>query len=70
MSRIGKSPITVPQGVEVTLGKNNAITTKGPKGELSRNFHADMIIKMEENVFLKLSKMGVTEVFLLELSLQ
>ena len=50
MSRIGKSPITVPQGVEVTLGKNNAITTKGPKGELSRNFHADMIIKMEENV--------------------
>ena len=50
MSRIGKSPITVPQGVEVTLGESNTITTKGPKGELSRNFHSDMIIKMEENV--------------------
>ena len=47
MSRVGKSPITVPQGVQVALGENNAITVKGPKGELAKNFHVDMIIKME-----------------------
>ena len=34
MSRVGKSPITVPQGVEVTLDENNQVTVKGPKGEL------------------------------------
>ena len=50
MSRVGKSPITVPQGIEVVLGENNAITVKGPKGELVKTFHADMIIKMEENI--------------------
>ena len=50
MSRVGKSPITVPQGTEVALGENNTITVKGPKGELARTFHADMTIKMEENI--------------------
>ena len=37
MSRVGKSPINVPQGIEVALGENNAIIIKGPKGELSKN---------------------------------
>ena len=50
MSRIGNSPIAVPQGTEVALGENNTITVKGPKGELVRTFHADMAIKMEENI--------------------
>ena len=50
MSRVGKSPITVPQGTEVALGENNTISVKGPKGELVTTFHADMIIKMEENI--------------------
>ena len=50
MSRVGKSPITVPQGTEVALGENNTITVKGPKGELKTTFNADMIIKMEENI--------------------
>lgn len=49
MSRIGKKPIEIPQGVTVTL-ENNHVTVKGPKGELSRNFHQDMEIKVEENV--------------------
>lgn len=49
MSRVGKSPITVPQGVEVSFGDNNTVSVKGPKGELSRSFHADMAIKVEEN---------------------
>lgn len=52
MSRVGKSPITVPQGIEVALGENNAITVKGPKGELVRTFHIDMIIKMEDNILI------------------
>ncbi len=34
MSRIGKLPITVPAGVEVTLAEGNVITVKGPKGTL------------------------------------
>jgi large subunit ribosomal protein L6 len=50
MSRVGISPITVPQGVEVAIGENNAVSVKGPKGELNKSFHADMIIKMEENI--------------------
>ena len=34
MSRIGKKPVNVPSGVTVTIGKDNSITVKGPKGEL------------------------------------
>ena len=49
MSRVGKSPITVPQGVEVAVGENNTVSVKGPKGELNKSFHADMAIKVEEN---------------------
>ena len=49
MSRIGKLPIPVPAGVTVTIGANNEVTVKGPKGELSRTLHADMIIKSENN---------------------
>ena len=48
MSRIGKNPITVPQGVEITLGENNAVVVKGSKGELTSTFNADMTIKLEE----------------------
>ena len=35
MSRIGKMPISVPQGVEVTIGANNEITVKGKLGTLT-----------------------------------
>ncbi len=47
MSRIGKSPITVPQGVAVTI-KDNEVTVKGPKGELNRRFNPDMAIALQE----------------------
>ncbi|WP_425059823.1 50S ribosomal protein L6 [Sporomusa carbonis] len=50
MSRIGRSPITVPAGVTVTIGNDNVVTVKGPKGELTRKLHKDMIIEMEGNV--------------------
>ena len=45
MSRIGKMPITVPAGVEVTVQADNVVTVKGPKGTLTKAFHPDMIIQ-------------------------
>ena len=47
MSRIGRMPITVPAGVEVTVAEGNVVTVKGPKGTLTSKFHHDMIIKQE-----------------------
>lgn len=46
MSRIGKQPVSVPQGVDVKL-EGNKITVKGPKGELSRDLPELMNIKQE-----------------------
>lgn len=48
MSRIGRKPIEVPSGVEVTLN-NAAITVKGPKGTLTRELHRDMKVTVEGN---------------------
>ena len=50
MSRIGRAPITVPAGVEITLGDNNVVTVKGAKGTLTQQFHPNMTIAMEGNV--------------------
>jgi len=47
MSRIGKEPVQIPQGVEITLGADNAITVKGPKGTISRQFHP--AVKFEQS---------------------
>ena len=46
MSRIGKQPVTVPAGVDVTID-GTTVTVKGPKGELSRTFPSIMIIRQE-----------------------
>ncbi len=48
MSRIGKMPIPVPADVEVTI-RGSEVTIKGPKGELSRTFHKDMSISLQDN---------------------
>ncbi|MBR1764005.1 MAG: 50S ribosomal protein L6 [Ruminococcus sp.] len=47
MSRIGLKPISVPAGVTVTVADGNVVTVKGPKGELTKEFNKDMIIKVE-----------------------
>ena len=47
MSRIGKKPIEIPSGVEVTY-KNGVITVKGPKGTLTFTPHPDMVVKIGE----------------------
>ena len=49
MSRIGNKPITIPEGVEVTLNDKN-ITVKGPKGTLSKEIHKNVDVKVEGNV--------------------
>jgi len=49
MSRIGRKPIQVPNGVNVNLD-NNVITVKGPKGTLTRELHKDMKLVVEEGV--------------------
>lgn len=48
MSRIGRKPIAIPSGVDVTLD-NTVITVKGPKGTLTRELHKDMQITVENN---------------------
>jgi large subunit ribosomal protein L6 len=48
MSRIGKKPVVIPNGVEVKI-EGNTVTVKGPKGTLTRDFHSDIAIKLEEN---------------------
>ncbi len=49
MSRIGKRPIPVPDKVRVDI-RGSHVTVKGPKGELSRSFHPDMKITLEDGL--------------------
>ena len=50
MSRIGREPITIPSGVEVTLGAGNEITVKGPLGTLCEKMHDSMTITRDGDV--------------------
>lgn len=50
MSRIGRMPITVPAGVEVTIAENNVVTVKGPKGTLVQALRPEMILEQDGNV--------------------
>ena len=49
MSRIGKMPIVIPNGVEVKVN-GSEVTVKGPKGTLTQTMRPEMIIKVEGNV--------------------
>ncbi|MBQ7353676.1 MAG: 50S ribosomal protein L6 [Clostridia bacterium] len=51
MSRIGRNPINVPSGVNVSIDTENCvITVKGPKGTLTQNYHNRMIVSYDANV--------------------
>ena len=50
MSRIGKRPIPLPKGVEITVSDTNYVTVKGPKGSLSQQIPADILIKQESGM--------------------
>jgi large subunit ribosomal protein L6 len=50
MSRIGKLPITLPQGVEVLVNQENLVTVKGPKGSLSAPVDTDIQVQVEDGV--------------------
>lgn len=51
MSRVGRMPVKVPAGVEVSID-GNLIRVKGPKGELTRELHKDMSIDLEDGQIL------------------
>ena len=50
MSRIGKMPVSLPAGVEVTLGDGNLVTVKGPKGSLTQKLSDKMTLRKEDGV--------------------
>ena len=50
MSRIGRTPITVPAGVTVTVDAENVVTVKGPKGTLTQKLNSLAVVKVEAGV--------------------
>lgn len=48
MSRIGKLPISVPEGVEINISDDNVVSVKGKLGELQQQVNKDMVIKFED----------------------
>lgn len=49
MSRIGKMPVILPNGVSVSVSSGNLITIKGPLGELNQQIDPEIIIEIDEN---------------------
>lgn len=52
MSRIGRMPIAVPAGVDVTIDAGNVVTVKGPKGTLTQQFHKNMTIRRDADTLI------------------
>ena len=50
MSRIGKLPVNLPQGVTATVSADNLVSVKGPLGELSQKINSEIVVSIEENV--------------------
>jgi large subunit ribosomal protein L6 len=50
MSRIGKQPIEIPSGVDVTVGDDAVVIVKGPRGELTQRVHPEMRVLKDEGV--------------------
>jgi large subunit ribosomal protein L6 len=49
MSRIGKAPVAVPKGVTVTVGNDNVVIVKGPKGELKQPVDRDIKVEVKDD---------------------
>ena len=49
MSRIGKKPVEFPKGVTITVGADNVVTVKGPKGELKQAIDRDITVEIKED---------------------
>jgi large subunit ribosomal protein L6 len=48
MSRIGKKPVLIPSGITVTVGSDNTVTVKGPKGELKQAIDRDIKVEVKD----------------------
>lgn len=48
MSRIGKAPVSVPSGVTISVGSDNVVSVKGPKGELKQPIDRDMKVEIKD----------------------
>lgn len=48
MSRIGKKPISVPKGVDITVAEGNYVTVKGPKGTLEQQLPSEIVIEQTD----------------------
>jgi large subunit ribosomal protein L6 len=48
MSRIGKQPVVAPSGVTITVGRDNVVTVKGPKGELKQAIDRDITVEVKD----------------------
>jgi len=60
MSRIGKKPISIPEGAEVKI-EGQRVTIKGPKGELTKEFRPEIKITVEENKIFVLPQIPPTK---------
>ena len=52
MSRIGRSPVQIPDKVKIDVQDGNLVTVEGPKGKLTQALHPEMQIEMEEGVMM------------------
>jgi large subunit ribosomal protein L6 len=52
MSRIGKQPVPLPQGVDIQTAADGTVTVKGPKGTLTRRLHPDMALRVDGSAIL------------------
>jgi len=50
MSRIGKKLIELPAGVTLTVGTDNVVTVKGPKGQLKQDIDRDISVEINGNI--------------------
>lgn len=48
MSRIGKQPVVAPNGVTISVGKDNVVAVKGPKGELKQAIDRDITVEVKD----------------------